>query len=128
MLALAVAAAALAPLPPSRAPAYCQSSDLFGLGETASARAVVNVLGRWKSYREWNEGVGALLIKAYAHRQHTNRPCIPPSSSSHLNVPAAAVTGALPELDRLDVSSPWTELVVDGPTGKLHRPQTPPRN
>lgn len=68
---------------------YTRGSDLLGTGPSVSEREVVNVLGRWKSYTQWNDKIGALA-----------------------------------ELDRMEVISPWSELVVDGKTGKLRRPAT----
>jgi hypothetical protein len=66
---------------------YTRSSDLLGTGPSVSDREVVNVLGRWKTYTQWNDRIGALAA-----------------------------------LDKMDVMSPWSELVVDGKTGKLRRP------
>jgi len=66
---------------------FHRGADLFGTGPFVTESEVVNVLGRWTSYRQWNEAIGGL-----------------------------------PALDKLEMNSPWSELVVDGRTGKLRRP------
>jgi len=41
---------------------FCRAKDLLSNGETATAREVVNVLGRWTSHAQWNEiGIATLL-------------------------------------------------------------------
>eukprot|EP00962_Isochrysis_galbana_P005629 scaffold1518_cov109-Isochrysis_galbana.AAC.1 len=37
---------------------FCRAKDLLSTGERATAREVVNVLGRWQSHAQWNE-IGA---------------------------------------------------------------------
>ena len=68
---------------------FHRASDLLSTGPSVSEREVVNVLGRWKTYLQWNQKIGGLA-----------------------------------QLDKMDLNSPWTELVVDGRTGKLRRPAT----
>ena len=46
------AAAALAPLGERT---FCRAKDYLSMGERATAREVVNVLGRWSSQAQWNE-------------------------------------------------------------------------
>ena len=39
-------------------PEFSRSTDLLAARQKVSARQVVNVLGRWKTRRDWNEGIG----------------------------------------------------------------------
>jgi hypothetical protein len=57
--ALLVGAAALR-VPPIRMDEFARGTDILPMGsEKVSKRAIVNVLGRWKSHRDWNEaGIG----------------------------------------------------------------------
>ena len=42
------------------APSYHRAKDILATGDAVSAKDIVNVLGRWQSYEEW-EGVGELV-------------------------------------------------------------------
>ena len=50
-----VAAAAL-----TVAPSFHRGNDVFSLREAVSAADIVNVLGRWRSYKDW-DGIGELV-------------------------------------------------------------------